>query len=68
MDVLVDAGFVCDKDVMLMGKMKAMHCSVPQRTTAVTGSSSCELLLLAWTCSDQTNAFLADAICSSWLL
>jgi hypothetical protein len=23
MDVLVDAGFVCDKDVMLMGEMKA---------------------------------------------
>jgi hypothetical protein len=33
MDVLVDAGFVCvcDKDVMLMGKMKETHCSVPQR-------------------------------------
>jgi hypothetical protein len=27
----VDAGFVCDKDVMLMGKMKATHSSVPQR-------------------------------------
>ena len=31
MDVLVDAGFVCDKDVMLMGKMKVTHCSAPQR-------------------------------------
>jgi hypothetical protein len=31
MNVLVDAGFVCDKEVMLMGEMKVTHCSVPQR-------------------------------------
>jgi len=63
MDVLVDAGFVCDKDVVLMGKMKVTHCSVPQRIVLHS-----QVLAVLNCGSDQTNTFLADAICSFWLL
>lgn len=63
MDVLVVASFVCDKDVMLMGKTKATHRSVPQRIVL---HSQVQAVLNC--CSDQTNTFLADAVCSSWLL
>jgi hypothetical protein len=63
MDVLVDVGFVCDGDVMLMGKMKVIHCSVSQRIVLL---SQVQAVLNC--CSDQTNTFLADAICSSRLL